>query len=120
MFKNIGLNELNKVKLMNVFELVKFKPVKVSETENGEFPLYGASMFDEPVKYINKFNIKTDKNEYYIQINKNGSCGYCFLRTGKFSLTSDTTLLKLKAEYETIINYFRCIFSSASFTFSSL
>ena len=39
-----------------------------------------------------------------MQINKNGSIGYCYVRSGKFSLTSDTTLIKLKDEYKNTIN----------------
>ena len=50
-------------------------------------------MFDEPVKMIDKYNIDTN-GEDYIQLNKDGSAGYCFIRNGKFSMNSHCILLK--------------------------
>lgn len=51
---------------------------------------------------INKDDRKDDRKDDnsnitykdYLQINKNGSIGYCFIRNGKFSLTQDVYLLK--------------------------
>ena len=56
------------------------------------------SKINKPIKYIDKYTIDT-KGEKWIQLNKNGSVGYCFVRSGLFSLTQDTYLFKLKNEY---------------------
>ena len=42
---------------------------------------------------INKYNIDTN-GEDYIQLNKDGSAGYCFIRNGQFSMNSHCSLLK--------------------------
>ena len=88
-----GSVNFSKVRLMDYFELIKFKSIKISESNDGNYPLYGASMFDEPVKMIDEYNIDTN-GEDYIQLNKDGSAGYCFIRNGKFSMNSHCILLK--------------------------
>lgn len=80
---------------MDYFELVKFKPTKINDSKKGKYPLYGSSKENEPVKLINNYNIDTN-GENWIQLNKNGSVGYCFIRNGKFSMTQDIYLLKPK------------------------
>ena len=100
-----------KYRLMDYFELVKFKPLKTNyEPENKEkealiYPLYGASKYSKEIKNIDIFNIDTNGDEY-LQINKvgDGGAGYCFVRSGKFSLTSNSSLLKLKDEYKNKID----------------
>ncbi len=98
-------NNIKKVNIMQYFEIVKFKSVSINDTEEGEYPLYSSSMDEDATKYINKYNIDT-KDENYIQINKQGSIDYCFLRNGKFSLTSSVLLLKPKDEYKDKINLY--------------
>ena len=102
---NLNYNESKKFKLMDIFELVKFKPISsISKIESGIYPVFGASMFDEPIMYGDIFNIDTNGNEY-LQLNKVGAgAGYCFVRTGKFSLNTNCLLLKLKDEYKNKID----------------
>ena len=96
-------NALNKIKLIDYFELVKFKPITLSKIENGLYPIYGSSKEDEPIKYINTYTIDTN-GENWIQLNKDGSAGYCFIRNGKFSMNSHCLLLKVKNNYKDVIN----------------
>ena len=91
------------IRLMDYFEQVKFKATKINDSSIGDYPLFGSSKDDEPVKYINEYTIDTNGEEW-IQLNKNGSVGYCFIRSGKLSATQDVYLLKLKDEYKDIIN----------------
>ena len=93
--ENIDIDRLNKIRLMDYFELIKFKPTKINNSKNGKYPLYSSSKESKPVKYIDCYTINTN-GENWIQLNKNGSVGYCFIRNGKFSITQDIYLLKPK------------------------
>ena len=100
LFKHLHgkVNKLQKFKLMDIFEQVKFKSSTINDSSIGDYPLFGASKDDEPVKYIDKYTIDT-KGAEWIQLNKNGSVGYCFVRFGKFTATQDIYILKPKDEY---------------------
>ena len=95
--------EPTKVKLADYFIPIKFKSVKVKETESGCYPLYGATINNEPVKMISEYNIDIGDDKF-IQLNKAGSVGYCFIRTGKFSLISSVYLLKPKINLDLEVN----------------
>lgn len=103
----INEKQINKslhfVHLLEYFEIVKCKTLTINEKEEGEYPIYSASQNIEAVRYINEYTIDT-KNEKYIQLTRNGSIGYCFVRCGKFSITQDNYLLKLKSDYKNIID----------------
>ena len=90
---NIKSDNIQKVRLMDYFELVKFKPTILKNTSEGNYPLYGASMDRKPIKMISEYNIDSN-GEDYIQLNKNGSIGHCFIRNGQFSMNSHCFLLK--------------------------
>ena len=95
--------EPTKVKLADYFIPIKFKSVKVKETESGCYPLYGATINNEHVKMISEYNIDIGDDKF-IQLNKAGSVGYCFIRTGKFSLISSVYLLKPKINLDLEVN----------------
>ena len=100
---NIKSDNIQKVRLMDYFELVKFKPTILKNTSEGNYPLYGASMDKKPIKMISEYNIDSN-GEDYIQLNKDGSAGYCFIRNGKFSMNSHCILLKLIQDLDLKIN----------------
>ena len=100
---NIKSDNIQKVRLMDYFELVKFKPTILKNTSEGNYPLYGASMDRKPIKMISEYNIDSN-GEDYIQLNKNGSIGHCFIRNGQFSMTQDVYLLKTIHDLDLKIN----------------
>ncbi len=97
-------NDLNKCKLMDIFELIKFKPLNACDFDIGIYPIYGATIENKAVKFINKYNIDTNGEEY-LQLNKDGiAIGYYYIRNGKFSAIASIYLLKIKEEYKNKIN----------------
>lgn len=79
----------------------------------GDIPVYGTTKneFDVSYGYI-KDNIEGIK--YFndcLTINRNGSAGYLFVRTGKFSINSDVTPLVLYKQYQNQIdlNYLKYV-----------
>lgn len=111
-YKNDNKHELEKIKLMDYFELVKFKPIssnyepKTIDKKILKYPLIGARKINNGiVKYIDKYDIDTN-GEIYLTICKqgDGGAGYCFIHNGKFSLCSSVNLLRLKEEYKNKID----------------
>ena len=100
---DIKSDNIQKVRLMDYFELVKFKPTILKNTIEGNYPLYGASMDRKPIKMISEYNIDSN-GEDYIQLNKNGSIGHCFIRNGQFSMNSHCFLLKQIQKLDLKIN----------------
>ena len=100
---DIKSDNIQKVKLMDYFELVKFKPVIVKNTDNGNYSLYGASMDRKPIKMISEYNVDSN-GEDYVQLNKNGSIGYCFIRNGQFSMNAHCFLLRPIQDLDLKIN----------------
>ena len=85
-FKQVKLNEL--------FIEVKCKKFTISKTAEGDIPLYGATVANKPIKYINDYSYSCHDGESVITINKDGSAGYCFRHSGTFALNSHVKLYK--------------------------
>ena len=55
----LNIIKWNKIKISDYFEIVKVKPLKISECEDGEYPLISSSKVNNGVcKYINKYLVE--------------------------------------------------------------
>ena len=94
--KIMNIDKLNiikwiKIKISDYFEIVKVKPLKISECEDGEYPLISSSKINNGIcKFINTYSIEGE----FISVARNGSVGYSFYQSNKFSITTDIILLK--------------------------
>ena len=87
----LNIIKWNKIKISDYFEIVKVKPLKVSECEDGEYPLISSSKVNNGIcKFINTYSIEGE----FISVARNGSVGYSFYQSNKFSITTDIILLK--------------------------
>ena len=103
-------DKLTEIKLMDIFEQVKFKSIPSNYEPNNKdmliYPLIGAKKVNNGiVKFIDIYNIDTKGKDYLTLCKQgDGGAGYCFVHNGKFSLCSTMYLLKLKEEYENKID----------------
>ena len=94
--KIMNIDKLNiikwdKIKIGDYFEIVKVKPLKISKCEDGEYPLISSSKINNGIcKFINTYSIEGE----FISVARNGSVGYSFYQSNKFSITTDIILLK--------------------------
>ena len=87
----LNIIKWNKIKISDYFEIVKVKPLKISECEDGEYPLISSSKINNGIcKFINTYSIEGE----FISVARNGSVGYSFYQSNKFSITTDIILLK--------------------------
>ena len=87
----LNIIKWNKIKISDYFEIVKVKPLKISECEDGEYPLISSSKVNNGIcKFINTYSIEGE----FISVARNGSVGYSFYQSNKFSITTDIILLK--------------------------
>ena len=93
--ENFKIKEWKKIKISDYFDIVKPKKIfKISQTEDGEYPLISStSLNNGTTKYINDYSIELNE---CLTIARNGSVGYCFYQTGKFGITTDIIIIKLK------------------------
>ena len=94
-FNNLKVKEWNQIKISEYFDIVKPKKIfKISQTENGEYPLISSTSLNNGItKYINDYSFELNE---CLTIARNGSVGYCFYQTGKFGITTDIIIIKLK------------------------
>ena len=87
----LNIIKWNKIKINDYFEIVKVKPLKISECEDGEYPLISSSKVNNGIcKFINTYSIEGE----FISVARNGSVGYSFYQSNKLSITTDIILLK--------------------------
>ena len=87
----LNIIKWDKIKISDYFEIVDVKPLKVSECEDGEYPLISSSKVNNGIcKFINTYSIEGD----FISVAIGGSVGYSFYQSNKFSITSDIILLR--------------------------
>ena len=87
----LNIIKWDKIKISDYFEIVDIKPLKVSECEDGEYPLISSSKVNNGIcNFINTYSIEGD----FISVAISGSVGYSFYQSNKFSITSDIILLK--------------------------
>ena len=98
-------NNLMKVKLSDFLEPIKLKTFKVSE--DGIYPLYGATKLNKETGKCNGYSIDTYNNEdAIIKLNGlcligktgNGGAGYLNVYKGKFGITSTVLPCKIKTK----------------------
>ena len=98
-------NNLMKVKLSDFLEPIKLKTFKVSE--DGIYPLYGATKLNKETGKCNSYSIDTYNNEdSIIKLNGlcligktgNGGAGYLNIYKGKFGITSTVLPCKIKTK----------------------
>ena len=89
------VKEWKQIKISDYFDIVKPKKIfKISQTEDGEYPLISSTSLNNGItKYINDYSIELNE---CLTIARNGSVGYCFYQTGKFGITTDIIIIKLK------------------------
>ena len=94
--KIMSIDKLNiikwiKIKISDYFEIVKVKPLKISECEDGEYPLISSSKINNGIcRFINTYSIEGE----FISVAISGSVGCSFYQSNKFSITTDIILLK--------------------------
>ena len=67
---------------------------KINQAEDGEYPLISSTSLNNGItKYINDYSFELNE---CLTIARNGSVGYCFYQTGKFGITTDIIIIKLK------------------------
>ena len=92
---DLKVKEWKEIKISEYFDIVKPKKIfKISQTEDGEYPLISSTSLNNGItKYINDYSIELNE---CLTIARNGSVGYCFYQTGKFGITTDIIIIKLK------------------------
>ena len=109
-FNNLKVKEWNQIKISEYFDIVKPKKIfKISQTENGEYPLISSTSLNNGItKYINDYSFELNE---CLTIARNGSVGYCFYQTGKFGITTDIIIIKLKENLNSNLNLDLKLFS---------
>ena len=101
--ENKDASKEKEIRVLDYFDIVKYKQAKLDYVKPGEYPLYGSSKDAEPIKYVSEYTIDTN-GEKWLHINKIGSIGHSFIRQGKFALYQDHFILKPKDEHKNAIN----------------
>ena len=85
------IKEWMEIKICEYFEVIKVKPLKISECCEGIYPLISSCGGNNGIsKFINTYSIKGE----FISIARNGSVGSSFYQNGQISITTDIILLK--------------------------
>ena len=89
------VKKYEKIKISDYFDIIKPNKIfKINQTEDGEYPLISSTSLNNGItKYINDYSIELNE---CLTISRNGSVGYCFYQTGKFGITTDIIIIKLK------------------------
>ena len=89
------VKKYEKIKISDYFDIIKPNKIfKINQTEDGEYPLISSTSLNNGItKYINDYSIELNE---CLTIARNGSVGYCFYQTGKFGITTDIIIIKLK------------------------
>jgi len=94
-----------KLKLNELLEIINVKSYQTDKSDIGDYPLYGATQLNNPVKFINNYSIDTYNNDdlniklygvFCINKTGNGGAGICFKRYGKFAINSTVLCCKMK------------------------
>ena len=105
----IHFEENYKFKDILISELFEFPTIKgltksFIDKNKGNIPVYGGKMEEIPIGYVSD-NLKNVKYfENCLGWNRNGSTGYTFLHSNKFTTTDDHRPMILKKQYNGYIN----------------
>ena len=96
---------LIRVKLGDLLEIIKVKTLITEKCNDGNYPLYGATKQNNPVKFINEYSINTyEYDDVSVKLNGvlcinktgNGGAGICFKRKGIFGINPSVMICKMK------------------------
>ena len=97
--KKLKLKEWVEVKIGDYFDIIKVgkdKIFQIKKSRNGIYPLISSSANNNGIsKFINSYSIDISE---CITVARNGTKGSCFYQSGKFAITTDIIILKLKGE----------------------
>ena len=93
--ENFKIKEWKQIKISDYFDIIKPEKIfKISQTEIGDYPLISSTSSNNGItKIINDYSFDLFE---CLTIARNGSVGYCFYQTGKFGITTDIMVVKLK------------------------
>ena len=93
--ENIKLKDWIKIKISDYFELVNVENTyEIKKSLDGIYPLISSTSKNNGVaKLINSYSVDIPE---CITVARNGSAGSCFYQSGKFAITGDVIILKLK------------------------
>ena len=93
----LKVKEWKQIKIDDYFDIIKPKKIfKISQTKDGEYSLISSTSLNNGItKYINDYSIELNE---CLTIARNGSVGFCFYQTGKFGITTDIIIIKLKKD----------------------
>jgi hypothetical protein len=88
-------NNFIKVKLSDIFEIIKGQTIKISDCKQGQYNVIGSSSSNNGIVSSNDTYIFecSEQNPLYT-LSKNGSVGYIFKQTNNFITTQDIMVLK--------------------------
>ena len=96
---------LIRVKLGDLLEIIKVKTLITEKCNDGNYPLYGATKQNNPVKFINEYSINTyEYDDVSVKLNGvlcinktgDGGAGICFKRKGIFGINPSVMICKMK------------------------
>lgn len=97
--KKVKLREWIEIKIGEYFNIIKVgkdKIFQIKKSQSGIYPLISSSAFDNGIaKFINAYSIDISE---CITVARNGTAGSCFCQNGKFAITTDIIILKLKED----------------------
>ena len=97
--KKVKLREWIEIKVGDYFNIIKIgkdKIFQIKKSRVGIYPLISSSAFDNGIaKFINAYSIDISE---CITVARNGTAGSCFCQNGKFAITTDVIILKLKED----------------------
>ena len=113
-FNKIKLKEWIEVKISDYFDIIKISRdniFQINKSKSGIYPLISSSANNNGIaKFINSYSIDIPE---CITIARNGSTGSCFYQSGKFGITTDIVILKLKKDkildlklFSVLVTYF--------------
>ena len=94
------------LEIESIFEIPSIKGISKGfiDKNQGEIPVYGGKILEEPVGYVQDNLIGVKYFDNCLAWNRNGSTGYVFWHKHRFSTTDDHRPLILKPEYVDKIN----------------
>ena len=106
-FKRVKLKEWIKIRIKDYLEIVKIDKdniFQINNSQDGIYPLISSTSNNNGIsKFINSYSIDIPE---CITVARNGTTGSCFYQSGKFAITTDIIILKLKKINHWILNYF--------------
>ena len=112
--RNIKLKEWVEINIGEYFNIIKVgkdKIFQIKKSQSGIYPLISSSANNNGiVKFIDSYSIDIPE---CITVARNGTVGSCFYQSGKFAITTDVIILKLKKDktldlkiFSVLVTYF--------------